>query len=176
MLCSVFPLKTPITLLLFPPPDLPFSVLWLPPQPDPHHDSSPDCHYLRDPWMHWQNVWLVIHTSPWHSFPGKLAWPDRAPWFHSTRETALLSPELQRASEQCNVAVISAERGKRKMYSCIFIHLPQLYTEGLGDVLDSSTSLLSGCAIPHCADKEKKAGAMMSFCLSFCSVWLQGYF
>lgn len=57
--------------------------------------SSPGCHYLLDPWMHWQNVWLGVHTSGWHSFPGKPPAPDPPHWFHSARKAASLPPSYQ---------------------------------------------------------------------------------
>lgn len=39
------------------------------------------------------------------------------------------------------------------MYSCIFVCLPQLHPEGVGDVLDSSTPLLLGYVIPCYASR-----------------------
>lgn len=70
----------------------------------------------------------------------KLASADTAPGFHGA------GTKIERA--QCNVAIVSVQRGKRKTYSCIFAYLPQLRPEGLGDGLGSSAPLLLGHVIP----------------------------
>lgn len=75
--------------------------------------------------------------------------------------------------EQCNVAVISVQRGKGKTYSRIFTYLLQLQPEDLGfRGCVSNMPLLLGCVLPcyplQC--REKNARVMISFSLSFCSL------
>lgn len=156
VLCKLLPVETPIALLSPLDPYYPFlccsSHLDLH-RPDPH------------PWFLPLLPGLPLSPWPLDALAKRVTWSSHLTLAQLPRqvgltrynslisqhqESSLAVPWItKRESEPCNVAVISVQRGERKMYSCIFTYLPQLRAEGLGDVLDSSTPLLLGCVIPR---------------------------
>lgn len=156
VLCKLLPVETPIALLSPLDPYYPFlccsSHLGLH-RPDPHPWFLPLLPRLPlSPWP----LDALAKGVTWSShltlaqLPRQVGLTRYDSLISQHQESSLAVPWItKRESEPCNVAVISVQRGKRKMYSCISTYLPQLHAEGLGDVLDSGTPLLLGCVIPR---------------------------